>query len=159
MSMVMADDEDSDFVANDAEPEDVGDGSNAVVSVAPQAAGVSRVKEVIEQIDCLTARRGGTVVCQMARIQLFLQTVSTITVILEADADGSIHLPVPPEMRQGKVKVTATLISVSGEIDQAVNALDPLRRIVARGGIKSIPDPARWQRKIRQDRPLPGREE
>jgi hypothetical protein len=85
--------------------------------------------------------------------------VSTITAILEADADGSIHLPVPPEMRRGKVKVTATLISVSGETDQAVNTLDPLRRIAARGGIKSIPDPARWQRKIRQDRPLPGREE
>jgi hypothetical protein len=57
-----------------------------------RSAGVSRVKEVIEQIDCLTARRGVTVVCQMARIQLFLETVSTITVILEADADGSIHL-------------------------------------------------------------------
>jgi hypothetical protein len=85
--------------------------------------------------------------------------VSTITAILKADADGSIHLPVHPEMRRGKVKVTATLISVSGETDQAVNALVPLRRIAARGGIKSIPDPARWQRKIRQDRPLPGREE
>ena len=85
--------------------------------------------------------------------------VSTITAIVEAHADGSIHLPLPVEMRRGKVKVTATLIPGSGETDQAVNTLDPLRRIAARGGIKSIPDPARWQRKIRQDRPLPGREE
>jgi hypothetical protein len=34
-----------------------------------------------------------------------------------------------------------------------------LRRIAARGGIRHIPDPTRWQREIRQDRPLPGREE
>jgi hypothetical protein len=88
-----------------------------------------------------------------------LNTATTITAILEADADGSIHLPVPVEMRRGKVKVTATLIPVSGETDQAVNTLESLRRIAARGGIKNIPDPARWQREIRQDRPLPGREE
>jgi hypothetical protein len=101
----------------------------------------------------------GAVVCQSPLIQLFLKKVSTIIAILEADADGSIHLPVPVEMRRGKVKVTATLIPVSGETDQAVNTLDSLRRIAARGGIMNIADPARWQREIRQDRPLPGREE
>ncbi len=57
--------------------------------------------------------------------------MSTITAILEAHADGSIHLPVPVEMRRGKVKVTATLIPVSGETDQAANPLDSLRRIAA----------------------------
>jgi hypothetical protein len=54
--------------------------------------------------------------------------------------------------------VTATLIPLSGETEQEVNPLDSLRRIAARGGIKNIPDPARWQREIRQDRPLPDRE-
>ena len=63
-------------------------------------------------------------------------------------------------MRRGKVKVIATLIPVPGEHDQeGERRSDSLRRIAARGGIKSIPDPARWQREIRQDRPLPGREE
>jgi len=62
-------------------------------------------------------------------------------------------------MRRGKVKVIATLIPVPDNTKQAVKALDTLRRIAARGGIKNIPDPARWQREIRQDRPLPGREE
>ena len=38
--MVIADDENSDFVAHAAEPEDVGDGANAVVSVAPQRSAV-----------------------------------------------------------------------------------------------------------------------
>ena len=89
--------------------------------------------------------------------------MTTITAILEPHADDSLHLPVPAEMRRGKVKVIATLIPVPGnteqEAGQRVKTLDSLRRIAARGGIKNIPDPARWQREIRQDRPLPGREE
>ena len=88
--------------------------------------------------------------------------MSTITAILEPQADGSLHLPVPVEMRKGKVKVIATLTPVSGsaqqESGQRLKALDSLGRIAARGGIKNIPDPARWQRELRQDRPLPGRE-
>ncbi|MGA8660025.1 MAG: hypothetical protein WB586_28230 [Chthoniobacterales bacterium] len=88
--------------------------------------------------------------------------MSTITAILEPQADGSLHLPVPVEMRKGKVKVIATLTPVPGsagqETGQRLKALDSLRRIAARGGIKNIPDPARWQRELRQDRPLPGRE-
>ena len=35
--------------------------------------------------------------------------MSTITVILEPDSDGTRHLPLPPELRHGKLKVTATL--------------------------------------------------
>ena len=105
----------------------------------------------------------GLYFCELARIQLLLRIVSTITAILEPHADGSLHLPVPAEMRRGKVKVIATLIPVPGnteqEAGQRVKTLDSLRRIAARGGIKNIPDPARWQREIRQDRPLPGREE
>jgi hypothetical protein len=42
--------------------------------------------------------------------------MSTIKAILEADADGTLHLPLPPELRQGKVEVTATLIPVSGSV-------------------------------------------
>ncbi|HEY2412628.1 MAG TPA: hypothetical protein VGI40_10315 [Pirellulaceae bacterium] len=35
--------------------------------------------------------------------------MSTITAILEPDKDGSVHLPLPPELRNAPVKVTATL--------------------------------------------------
>lgn len=35
---------------------------------------------------------------------------------------------------------------------------DALAQIAARGGIKTIPDPLAWQREIRKDRPLPGRD-
>jgi hypothetical protein len=36
--------------------------------------------------------------------------------------------------------------------------VEALERLAALGGIKSIPDPVAWQREIRKDRPLPGRE-
>ena len=91
-------------------------------------------------------------------------SMSTITAILERDADGTLHLPLPADAPCGKVKVTATLEPVqAGETsarqanwERAVNAL---RRIALQGGIRSIPDPVAWQREIRKDRPLPGREE
>jgi hypothetical protein len=37
-------------------------------------------------------------------------------------------------------------------------AVEALEKLAAMGGIKSIPDPVAWQREIRKDRPLPGRE-
>ena len=41
-----------------------------------------------------------------------LPAMSTITAILEPDPDGCLHLPVPEEMRGGKVKVIASLETV-----------------------------------------------
>jgi hypothetical protein len=35
--------------------------------------------------------------------------MSTITVILEPQPDGSVHLPLPPELRNAPVRVVATL--------------------------------------------------
>lgn len=35
--------------------------------------------------------------------------ISTVTAILEADTDGNLHLPVPEELRRGKIKVVAML--------------------------------------------------
>lgn len=35
--------------------------------------------------------------------------MSTITLILEPEADGTLHLPVPEELRHGKVEVVAML--------------------------------------------------
>ena len=43
--------------------------------------------------------------------------MSTITAILEPDADGSLHLPLPAEMRRGKIKVVASLTAVSGDAE------------------------------------------
>lgn len=35
--------------------------------------------------------------------------MSTVTTILEPEADGTLHLPVPEELKSAKVKVVATL--------------------------------------------------
>ncbi len=35
--------------------------------------------------------------------------MSTITAILEPAADGTLHLPLPEELRHGKVEIVATL--------------------------------------------------
>lgn len=35
--------------------------------------------------------------------------MSTITAILEPDADGTLHLPVPDELKSKRLKVVATL--------------------------------------------------
>ena len=93
--------------------------------------------------------------------------MSTITAILEADADGTLHLPLPAELRHGKIAVTATLNAADGTssgvpratpemLRQRKEAFQKLREL---GGLRDvIPDPVAWQRELRQDRPLPGRD-
>lgn len=93
--------------------------------------------------------------------------MSTITAILEPHADGSLHLPLPEELRHRKVRVEARLeaademesipkLATPQMLDQRKKALAALRTL---GGLKDvIPDPVAWQRELREDRPLPGRE-
>lgn len=86
--------------------------------------------------------------------------MSTITAILEPDADGTLHLPLPQNLRRGKVKVVATLESepetaVSGKEGTPLEALKELRKL---GTFRDITDPVAWQREQRKDRPLPGRD-
>ena len=49
--------------------------------------------------------------------------MSTITAILEADVDGTLHLPLPTELRHGKVKVTADLEPVEPPKTRAKSGL------------------------------------
>jgi hypothetical protein len=86
--------------------------------------------------------------------------MSTITAILEADADGTLHLPVPQNLRRGKVKGVATLESEPEKNDRPTRetALAALRELRKLGTFKEITDPVAWQREIRKDRPLPGRD-
>ena len=87
--------------------------------------------------------------------------MTTITAILEPDADGTLHLPLPAELRKSKVKATATLEAAleKSECPTRETALAALKRLRARGTFREITDPVAWQREIRKDRPLPGREE
>ena len=59
-------------------------------------------------------------------------------------------------------RVTVTVLPTpSGEPASAPNGARvaaAMEKAAAMGGIASIPDPSEWQREIRKDRPLPGRE-
>jgi hypothetical protein len=98
--------------------------------------------------------------------------MSTITAILEADADGTLHLPLPEELRQGKVRVEATIEAVEAApsvvkaprtalvatpemLERRKAAMAEVRRL---NPYRDITDPVAWQREQRKDRPLPGRE-
>lgn len=91
--------------------------------------------------------------------------MSTITAILEPDANGTIHLPLPAEFRGGKVKVIATpatLDESSGMAratpDMVRQRMEALEQLSELNPFRTIADPVAWQREIRQDRPLPGRD-
>jgi len=89
--------------------------------------------------------------------------METINAIMEPNADGTLHIPLPESLRSGKVVITATLRSATGlpvptpeQLELRRAAIDALRES---GEIaKIIPDPVAWHREQRQDRPLPGRE-
>ena len=42
--------------------------------------------------------------------------------------------------------------------EQMAKRVEAMTRLAAMGGIPEIPDPVAWQREIRKDRPLPGRD-
>ena len=91
--------------------------------------------------------------------------MSTITAILDPQADGTLHLPLPAELRHGKVKVTATISRADAPaetlkatpemVQQRMAALERLRPMNI---FKDIADPVSWQKGIREDRTLPGRD-
>jgi len=71
---------------------------------------------------------------------------------------------VPAELRHGKIKVEAKLEPASGEGHDAAEAerqrrlLAIMERIRARNPFKKIKDPVAWQREVREDVKLPGRD-
>ena len=103
----------------------------------------------------------------MAANAASLHPMSTITAILEPHADGSLHLPLPEELRHRRVRVEARL-EAADEMESSPTLATPemlgqrkeaLAALRALGGLKDvIPDPAAWQREQREDRPLPGGE-
>jgi len=89
----------------------------------------------------------------------FLAT-STITAILEADADGTLHWPLPMDRHHGKVEITGTLKAAKGTSSTMLQATPEmvarrkaaLKELRALGGLREvIPDPVAWQRDLRQD--------
>ena len=82
----------------------------------------------------------------------------TITAILEPNADGTLHLPLPDHVRDGKIKVTTFLEQQGEPASPSGTPLDALRELRKLNAFEAITDPVSWQRDQRQDRQLPGRE-
>ena len=57
-----------------------------------------------------------------------------------------------------EVEVTVRRSPYEAKEPNGRRAMAALARIADKGGISSIVDPVAWQREIRKDRPLPGRE-
>ena len=85
--------------------------------------------------------------------------MSTITAILEPSLDGMLHLAMPRELLGKKVRVTAQVELADDESTASTSdGWDALARVAARDGLAGIEDPVAWQREVRGDRPLPGRD-
>jgi len=50
----------------------------------------------------------------MRSVLITVFIMSTIKAILEVNADGTLHLPLPAELRHGKIEVSATLKPADG---------------------------------------------
>ena len=109
--------------------------------------------------------------------------MSTITAILEPQADGTVHVPVPSEMLGSKIRVVATLLP---ETEVEMPAAPPyseadrarLLKILEEGRTRKTNGPAMaaalealaqsdistridldaWVNELRKDRPLAGRD-
>jgi hypothetical protein len=85
----------------------------------------------------------------------------TYRAVIRGNTVKWIDTPPNPDV---ETEVSITLLKPRPESEESRRArrqlaVDALAELAAAGGIKSIPDPAAWEREIRQDRPLPGRED
>jgi hypothetical protein len=96
----------------------------------------------------------------------YSSAMNSITAVLDPQPDGTVHLPVPTELRGTQLRVTATLepaLSDSSKgplvtaemLRRRKKAFESLRRL---NPFRGISDPAVWQKEIRLDRVLPGRD-
>ena len=89
---------------------------------------------------------------------VILRPVSTITAVLDADPDGTLHLPLPPDMHGTRVRIEAKL-EATQPAPQAEGGLRAvMRKIRARNPFRAISDPVAWQRETREDVSLPSRD-
>ena len=64
----------------------------------------------------------------------------------------------PPVPVDTPVRVQVTFLDVPSQGPSGQRAAEALERLAAAGGLQSYGDPLEWQREVRTDRPLPGRD-
>lgn len=95
--------------------------------------------------------------------------MKTLETDIEIGADGSVRLlsPLPGWLKPGRAHVLMTVESVEEKpkrqkltatpemIARRMTALEEIRKL---NPYRDIADPVEWQREMREDRPLPGRD-
>ncbi|MBB4637232.1 hypothetical protein [Longimicrobium terrae] len=64
-----------------------------------------------------------------------------------------------PPAADGPMPVHITLLEGERQMNRGREMASVLEALAAMGGLSSIPDPSAWQREVREDRALPGRED
>ena len=74
--------------------------------------------------------------------------------------DHRVQVELPDDFPVGgEVEIVVTkVMSIEPEPQDIEASISALEEIAARGNLKKGPDPVQWQREIRKDRPLPGRD-
>lgn len=84
--------------------------------------------------------------------------MSTITAILDSCPDGTVHLPLPPDLRGARVRVEAKLEAASSTAKSPVELRAIMQKLRDRNPFRGVSDPVAWQRESREDVRLPGRD-
>ena len=84
--------------------------------------------------------------------------MSTITAVLDACPDGTLHLPLPPDLRGVRVRVEAKLEAAPSVTKSPVELRAIMRKLRDRNPFRGVSDPVAWQREAREDVRLPGRD-
>ena len=89
--------------------------------------------------------------------------MTTISATATSGADGWLQLQVPEALRGQPLEIVAVLQPAKvADLDAPVRrqrAYAALEQLADLGGIAGIAEPAAWQRALRMERPLPGRED
>lgn len=86
-----------------------------------------------------------------------MRLLSTITAVLDACPDGTVHLPLPPDLRGTRVRVEAKLEAARSVSKGPVELRAIMSKLRGRNPFRGVSDPVAWQREVREDVRLPGR--
>lgn len=88
-----------------------------------------------------------------------MEPIETTTTV---DARRLVYVPVPQNWIGKPLRVRVELDEMAGVAATAserhAKGMAAMSRLASRGGVRSISDPVQWQREIRAERPLPGRD-
>lgn len=93
-----------------------------------------------------------------AALVRYASPMSTITAVLDSCSDGTVHLPLPPDLHGTRVRVEAKLEAASSAAKSPLELRAIMQKIRDRNPFRGVSDPVAWQRAAREDVRFPGRD-